>query len=75
MRYEFEDYSNYQLESVIDEWIHGNINRSMMKMKFLDHKTIEDIAEVYNISPITVQRKITKMKSILKRHLVSEKMS
>jgi hypothetical protein len=45
MQYEFEEYSNYQIEAVIDEWIHGKINREMMKMKLIDHKSNERIAE------------------------------
>lgn len=69
MQHEFEEYSNYQIEAVIDEWIHGKINREMMKMKLIDHKSNERIAEYFNISPITTQRKIRKMKAVIMRHL------
>lgn len=75
MHYEFAEYSNSQIQATIDEWIHGKVNRDMMKLKLIDRMTIEQIAEIYSLSPITVQRKIAKMKTVIKRHLVDEKLS
>ena len=74
MQYEFEAYSNYQIEAVIDEWVHGTMNRDMLKMKIIDHMTIEQIADHYKISPITAQRKIKKMKAVIMRHLSTRNM-
>ena len=51
MKLDFEEYSNPEIENAIDTWIHGKINREMLKSKLIDHETIERIAEKYGYSP------------------------
>lgn len=75
MKLDFEQYSNPEIEDAIDTWIHGKINREMLKSKLIDHETIERIAEKYGYSPITVQRKVKSLKSVLSGHLLSKSMS
>jgi DNA-binding transcriptional ArsR family regulator len=65
MNCEFDEYSNPELIEAIDKWIHGKTNREIMKLKIIDHETIESIAEKVDLSPITVQRKYKRLKRLL----------
>lgn len=64
-----KQYSNTQIEETINKWIHGECNRQILKMSFIDHKSYEEIAESLQISPTTVYRKIKGMKKTIFCHL------
>lgn len=64
-----KQYSNTQIEETINKWIHGECNRKILKMSFIDHKSHEQIAEALEISTTTVYRKIKDMKKMVFSHL------
>lgn len=64
-----KQYSNTQIEETINKWIHGETNRQILKMSFIDHKSYEEIAEFLQISTTTVYRKIKGMKMTVFSHL------
>ena len=46
----FEDLSNSELSELIDEWIHSERDRNIMKSRLIDGKTFEFIAEEQDMS-------------------------
>lgn len=46
----FEDLSNSQLSEMIDEWIHSERDRDIMRRRLIDGKTYEFIAEEQDMS-------------------------
>lgn len=46
----FDDLSRSDIEYLIDEWIHNERNRSILKRRFLDGITYERIAEEFDLS-------------------------
>lgn len=46
----FEDISNSQLSAMIDEWIHSERDREIMRRRLIDGKTYEFIAEEKEMS-------------------------
>ena len=46
----FEDISNSQLSEMIDEWIHSERDREIMRRRLIDGKTFEFIAEEQDMS-------------------------
>ena len=54
--------STSQIEILIREWIHSRRDREIMKLKFLDDLSYEEIAEQVNLS--TTQTKTIAYKSV-----------
>ncbi len=46
----FEELSNSQLSDMIDEWIHSERDREIMRRRLIDGKTFEFIAEEQDMS-------------------------
>ena len=44
------DYANSQISSLIDEHIHHALHRKMLKDRFIDGMTYEQIAEKHDIT-------------------------
>lgn len=44
------DYTNSQISSLIDEHIHHALHRKMLKDRFIDGMTYEQIAEKHDIT-------------------------
>lgn len=44
------EYSNSQVAEVIEEWIHSERDRSIMKRRLIDGLTFEKLAEEYDLS-------------------------
>lgn len=65
------EYSNSQMENLIDEWIHNRRYRKVLKMYFIDGDTIEFIAadEEIDRTPRQVNRIIENCSAILEKHL------
>lgn len=53
-----KNLSNSQISQLIDEWIHSERDRKIMKRRFIDGITYEKIAEEADIS-------VTRVKSIV----------
>ena len=45
-----KDYTNSQIERLIDEYIHSERNRKILKRRMIDGVTFEKIAEEFDMS-------------------------
>lgn len=50
VRADMVDYTNSQISSLIDEHIHHALHRKMLKDRFIDGMTYEQIAEKHDIT-------------------------
>lgn len=61
------DYENKELSDIIDNIIHDERDRNILKHRFLDKRKYERLAEDFDISPSQVRRIIDKgLRDILK---------
>ena len=44
------EYTNSQIEKLIDEYIHSKRDREILKAKYIDGLTFEQIAEKFDLS-------------------------
>lgn len=66
MRREFE-YSNSDIDHYIDEYIHSERNRRILKRKLIDGITYEALAEEFDLSVTLVKKIVLKgMDTLLK---------
>ena len=63
------EYTNSQMSALIDEHIHNIRNRAMLKMRFLDGMTYEQIANELDISTQQVKTVIYKAQAKLIKFL------
>jgi len=63
------EYSNSQIEHVIDEWIHSERDRQILKRRLIDGCCYEPLAEEFNLSVRQVKSIIYKNKNIVFKHL------
>lgn len=47
---DFDDYSKTQIEAVIDEWIHSERDRQLLKRRILDGILFEPLSEEFGLS-------------------------
>lgn len=45
-----KEYTNSQIASVIDEYIHNKRNRELLKRRYIDGSTFEELAEEFDLS-------------------------
>lgn len=64
-----KEYSRTELTEAIDEWIHNEKHRAMLKRRLLDGICFEPLAEEFDMSPRQVKRIIYKSQDILFRHI------
>lgn len=57
------EYTNSSVARVIDEYIHSERDRAIIKRRLIDGLSIEDLAEKYNRSPRAMQRKVAKLQT------------
>ena len=69
MRRQIPEYTNSQMSALIDEHIHNIRNRAMLKMRFLDGMTYEQIANELDISTQQVKTVIYKAQAKLIKFL------
>lgn len=69
MRRQIPEYTNSQMNELIDEHIHNIRNRAMLKMRFLDGMTYEQIANELDISTQQVKTIIYKAQAKLIKYL------
>ena len=51
-----EDVSNSQISFLIDEWIHSERDRAILKRRLCDHIFFEPLAEEFDLSVTQVKR-------------------
>lgn len=61
----FENISNTELSSIIDEWIRGERNRNLMKRRLIDCITLEKLGEEFALSVQQVATIISKNNKII----------
>lgn len=63
------DYSNSQIEHMIDEWIHSERDRAILKRRLIDGITYERLAEEFDISVRHIKRIIYKSEELLFKNI------
>ena len=65
------EYTNSQIEQLIDEHIHNKRNRLILKLHFIDGESFETIArnKMIDISPRQIARVISKEAANLSKYL------
>lgn len=64
-----KEYSRTELETAIEEWIHNEKHRALLKRRLLDGVVFEALAEEFEMSPRQVKRIIYKSQEVLFRHI------
>lgn len=67
---EVKDYTNSQINNLIDEHIHNALHREAMKMRFIDGATYEQIAEKIDRTPRQVGYLVSKYSKKLSKYLL-----
>ena len=63
------DYTNSEIQRVIDEWIHSKREREIASARLIDGLSIEECSELFDRSPRQMQRIINKLQTIVFLHL------
>lgn len=64
-----KEYTNSQIENIIDEYIHSDRDRGILKSRFIDGLTYEKIAEKYDLSVRQTKRLIYNKQDLIFKHL------
>ena len=64
-----KDYSRTELSTAIDEWIHNEKHRAILKRRLLDGICFEPLAEEFDMSPRQIKRIVYKAQETLFRHI------
>lgn len=67
MRYSME-YTNSQIKALIDEYIHSERDRAILKRRLIDGLVYEKLAEEFDMSVNQIRRIIYKTQDIVFRH-------
>lgn len=59
------DYSNSRMETLIDEWIHSDRDRLILKRRLVDGWTYRQIADAVDMEESTCKRKVYKLQEKL----------
>lgn len=65
----FDDRSRSEWEALIDEWVHDELSRKMLKRKYLDGICFEPLAEEFYISVEGCKKRVKKAREQLFRHI------
>jgi len=63
------DYTNSEMAALIDEHIHSERDRLILKRRLIDGKTIERLSEEFNLSPRQTQTIVTRGQARLFKRL------
>lgn len=64
-----KEYTNSQIAQVIDEYIHNQRDRDVLKSRFIDGLTYEKIAEKYELSVRYTKTIIYKQQDVIFKHI------
>ena len=64
-----KEYSRTELSLAIEEWIHNEKYRAILKRRLLDSITFEKLAEEFDMSPRQIKRIVYKAQETLFRHI------
>ena len=65
----FDDLSCSEIEFLIDEWIHNERDRRILKRRLLDGITYERLAEEFDLSATQIKNIVYKSESRLFKHI------
>ena len=57
------EYTNSVVVRVIDEYIHSERDRAIIKRRLIDGRTIEQLAEEFDRSPRAMQRTVARLQA------------
>lgn len=63
------EYTNSQISAAIDEWIHSERDRAILKRRLIDGVTFERLAEEFDMSPRHTKYLIYKLQERLFKHI------
>lgn len=63
------EYSNSQIRSLIDEWVHSARDRQVLYLRLIDGLTFEKIAERMELSVRYTKTIVYKAEEVLFKHL------
>jgi len=63
------EYTNTNVAAVIDEHIHSERDRAIIKRRLIDGISIERLAEEFDRSPRAMQRTVAKLQAVVFLHL------
>lgn len=63
------NYRNSDAARIIDEYIHSDRDRAIIKRRLIDGVSIERLAEEFERSPRAMQRKVAKLQAVVFLHL------
>lgn len=63
------EYGNSQIAAIIDEYIHDELHRYILKSRFCDHALFEKIAEEVDRDVSTVRRIVARNEWTVFKHL------
>ena len=63
------DYTNSEIQHIIDEWIHSQKDREILHLRLIDGLTIEELSERFDRSPRQMQRIINRLQTIVFLHI------
>lgn len=64
-----DNISNSQIEHLIDEWIHSERDRKILKRRLIDGICYEPLAEEMGMSVIQMKRIVSKVEAKLFKHI------
>ena len=63
------DYTNSRVREIIDDYIHDQLHRDILKSRLIDGETFEQLAEHYDMSDRQMRRIIAKLQDEVFRHI------
>lgn len=63
------EYTNSGIAQVIDEYIHSERDRGIIKDRLINGLSIERLADKYDRSPRAMQRTVAKLQSVVFLHM------
>lgn len=64
------EYTNSQITYLIDEYIHSERNRNILKRRLIDGLTYEKLAEEFDLSVRNIKKIVYKCEDTLFSHLI-----
>lgn len=64
------EYTNSQISYLIDEYIHSERNRNILKRRLIDGLTYEKLAEEFDLSVRNIKKIVYKCEATLFSHLI-----
>jgi len=66
---EMMEYTNTQISKVIDDYIHSQRDRALLKRRYIDGVCFEPLAEEFNLSVRQVKNIVYKHEETIFKHL------